>query len=107
MRIPHVRFSVRIMLVAVAIVGIFSAIGAKMKRDSEARLRYLVFNATLQAETEMGDLSAFDVTYQWTGDYCAQVIFRPKEGKKKEGRSYQVDSCCCGMKMKVKSSPLP
>jgi hypothetical protein len=101
------RFSVRTMLIAVAIAGIVSAIATRIKRDRDATLRYLVSNASRQAREELGDLSEFDVACQLTGDYCAQVVFRPKAGGTKEGRSYQVDSCGCGMKMKITSSPLP
>lgn len=108
MRIPRVRLSVRMMMVAVGVMGIASAVGARMKRDNEAALRHLLFNATLNAQTELGDLSTFDVTSQRTGDYSARVDFRPKDVKRQnEGRSYQVDSCSCGLKMKVTSSPLP
>jgi hypothetical protein len=101
------RFSLRIMLFAVAIAASASAIGARMKRDDEATPRSLVFNATLQAKRELGDLSEFDVTCQRSGHYRAQVVFRPKGEGTKEGRSYCVDSCSCGMKMKVTSSALP
>jgi hypothetical protein len=95
------------MLAAVAIAGIASAVGARIQRHNEATLRHMVFNAALDARTELGDLARFDVTYQWTGAYRAQVVFRAEDGKQKEGRSYQVDSCACGVKMAVKSSPLP
>ena len=102
-----VRFSVGMVLAAVAITAIVSATAARIKRGNEARLRYLVCNASLQARGELGDLSEYDVTCQWTADYCARVVFHPKGEGIKEGRSYQVDSCCCGMKMKITSSPLP
>jgi hypothetical protein len=100
------RFSIRNMLIAVAIAGSVSAIATRIKRDHEAELRYLVSNASLRAKEDLGDLSEFDVTCQWTGDHCAEVVFRPKDGRTKEGRGYQVDSCGCGMKMKITSSPL-
>lgn len=107
MRKFPVRLSVRMMLVAVAIAAIASAIATRIKRSNEATLRSLVVNARFQARAELGDLSDFDVTCQWTGDYAARVDFHPKDGTIREGRSYHVDSCSCGMKMKITSSPLP
>jgi len=106
---PYPRFTVRWMMVAVGVVGIGLAIGAKVKQGNEATLRYLVFNATWDAKRDLGDLSEFDLTYEWTGTRnCAQVDFRPKHEKRiREGRRYLVTSCCCGVDVTVKAMPLP
>lgn len=106
MRIAGLRFSLKFMLAAMGVAGLACFVGAKMKRGNEERLSHLVFNVTLQAKTEVGDLSAFDVTAQWVRDYRARVDFRPKDGMKSKGRSYTVVTCSCGLKMDVRSSPL-
>jgi hypothetical protein len=107
MGIPCCRVSVRMMMIGVAVAATVAAIWAGIARQNETRLSCLVSDATLRAKYELGDLSEYTVTTRWTGDYSAQVVFHPKDEKKKKGRCYQVDSCCCGMKMKVTSSDRP
>jgi hypothetical protein len=107
MQFIHLRFSLRTTLIAVVVAGIISGIAAGIKRDNEAKLRLCVTHATLQAKSELGELAAFDVAYQWTEECVAQVVFRPRDGNTRAGRIYQVETCGCGMKQKVTSSPLP
>jgi hypothetical protein len=109
MGVPRSRtqFSLRMMLLIVVVAAIGSAFGAWIERGSEARMKHYVFDATLQAERDLGDLSAFVVTSEWKGD-DAQVDFRTKDpSRKPQGKRYLVHKCFCGLDVEVKTSPLP
>lgn len=106
MRGPRVQFTVRTMLIVVGIAGIGSAIAAVERRHHESRLRHLVFEASLRARWELGDLSAYVIQSGWAGDR-AQVDFLPEDPAKARGRRYLVDSCSCGLKITVQSFPIP